>query len=140
MNEIKSLTASLDKLELVCKKLQSLIEKNTHSIIILKGDIGAGKTTLVKAYVESLGISSHVTSPTFVLQHCYDGKIYHYDCYNRDLSDLLALGLLDLLEEDGLHFIEWGEGLFRELKEAYSNVYLIDIKRDDKKASYYFKY
>lgn len=135
----KTLRASLENINIICEEIKAMIDNKTHIIILLQGEIGAGKTTLVKAYVKFIGLDSCVTSPTFMLQHCYDSRIYHYDLYNRDLKDLLALGLMDLLAEDGVHFVEWGEGLLERIKEAYSNVQLISIERFKDYANYHFK-
>ena len=67
------------------------------------------KTTLVKAVVKALGINDEVTSPTFSLQQCYGDSIYHYDIYNHGLEHFISLGMLEELDKEGLHFVEWGD-------------------------------
>jgi tRNA threonylcarbamoyladenosine biosynthesis protein TsaE len=60
------------------------ISKNfTNGVIILRGDLAAGKTTFVKKMVKFLGVDDEVTSPTFSIQQCYGDKIFHYDMYNK---------------------------------------------------------
>ena len=87
----------------------------TDGVVILKGDLAAGKTTLVKAVVKALGISDEVTSPTFSLQQCYGDSIYHYDMYNHGLDHFISLGMLEELDKKGLHFVEWGDDKLIEI-------------------------
>ena len=79
-----------------------------NGVVILKGSLAAGKTTFVKEMVKKLGVSDDVTSPTFSLQQCYEGNIFHYDIYNHGLEHFISLGMLEELDKDGLHFMEWG--------------------------------
>ncbi len=97
--------------------LQNVITSIDKNIIILSGTLSAGKTTLVKEFVKAQGIDDEVTSPTFSIQNIYGNKIYHYDLYNKDINEFLSLGMLEELEKDGWHFIEWGEELEKYLKK-----------------------
>jgi tRNA threonylcarbamoyladenosine biosynthesis protein TsaE len=92
------------------------IKRSGKNIIILSGTLGSGKTFLVKEFVKSLGLDLDVTSPTFSIQNVYDEKVFHYDLYNKGVNEFLALGMLEELEKDGYHFIEWGEELEEILK------------------------
>jgi tRNA threonylcarbamoyladenosine biosynthesis protein TsaE len=104
--------------------------KINNGVIILKGDLAAGKTTLVKAVVKALGVGDEVTSPTFSLQQCYGDKIYHYDMYNHGLDHFLSLGMLEELEKEGLHFIEWGDNeLLKILISAEIPTVVIEIEK-----------
>ncbi|MDT8070797.1 MAG: tRNA (adenosine(37)-N6)-threonylcarbamoyltransferase complex ATPase subunit type 1 TsaE [Terriglobia bacterium] len=85
-------------------------------IVLLRGDLGAGKTTLVKGIAEAFRAAAQedVTSPTFTLIHEYRGPertLYHIDLYRIDTErELATLGLEDLINEDGaILLIEWGE-------------------------------
>lgn len=82
-------------------------------VFALVGELGAGKTHLVKGMVEGIGCSNPVTSPTFTLLHEYEGgrlPIYHFDFYRlENASAALQLGLDDYLEGDGLCVIEWAD-------------------------------
>jgi tRNA threonylcarbamoyladenosine biosynthesis protein TsaE len=88
-------------------------------LLILRGDLGTGKTTLVKGIAEALDAAEadEVTSPTFTLIHEYDGaqdgrpvKLYHLDVYRLEGErQLETLGLDDLLTPDALVLVEWGE-------------------------------
>ena len=92
--------------------------KITTGVVILKGDLAAGKTTLVKAVVKALGVDEAVTSPTFSLQQVYGEKIYHYDMYNHGLDHFLSLGMLEELEKEGIHFVEWGDDALIEILDS----------------------
>jgi tRNA threonylcarbamoyladenosine biosynthesis protein TsaE len=84
-------------------------------IVLLRGDLGAGKTTLVKGIAAGFGAASEddVTSPTFTLVHEYRGagaNLYHIDLYRVDTQrQLETLGLDDLISENSVLLIEWGE-------------------------------
>ena len=84
-------------------------------VVLLRGDLGAGKTTLVKGIAEGFGAAraEDVTSPTFTLVHEYRGPqttLYHIDLYRVDTQrDLETLGLDDLLAPNAILLIEWGE-------------------------------
>src|SRR5580693_7876597 len=84
-------------------------------IVLLRGDLGAGKTTLVKGIAEGFEAAraENVTSPTFTLVHEYRGPrvtLYHIDLYRIDTErDLETLGLDDLLAPNSIVLIEWGE-------------------------------
>jgi tRNA threonylcarbamoyladenosine biosynthesis protein TsaE len=111
-------------------KVIECIKKTNSNIIMLSGTLGSGKTTLVKEFVKSLGIKDEVTSPTFSLQNVYENKVFHYDLYNKSVSEFLSLGLLEELERDGYHFIEWGEELEEILKNFGFKYLKINIKID----------
>ncbi len=107
--------------------LQKVIKCIDKSIIILSGTLGSGKTTFVKEFVKSKNIDDFVTSPTFSIQNIY-GNIYHYDLYNKDINEFLSLGMLEELEKEGYHFIEWGEELEKYLKQFGFEYLKIEIE------------
>lgn len=90
------------------------------ALIMLIGDLGAGKTTLAKGIVEALGAAAgeDVLSPTFSLIHEYGAspKVYHIDLYRLDrVPELETLGLEDLWQEKAVVIVEWGEKFDREM-------------------------
>ncbi|SMP88154.1 tRNA threonylcarbamoyladenosine biosynthesis protein TsaE [Epsilonproteobacteria bacterium SCGC AD-308-P11] len=89
--------------------VDDVIKDFKSGVVILKGDLASGKTTFVKEMVKKLGVKEDVTSPTFSLQQCYGKNIYHYDIYNHGLDHFISLGMLEELDKDGLHFVEWGD-------------------------------
>jgi tRNA threonylcarbamoyladenosine biosynthesis protein TsaE len=92
-------------------------------LVLLRGDLGAGKTTLVKGIAEGFQAASQedVTSPTFTLVHEYRGpqvNLYHIDLYRIDTPrELETLGLDDLVAPDSILLIEWGEKFPRFARE-----------------------
>ena len=85
-------------------------------VIGLSGELGAGKTQLVKGIAGGLGIAERVHSPTFALVHIYTGgrlPLYHLDLYRLEKREQIeAAGLLEYLDSDGVTVIEWAERLF----------------------------
>lgn len=92
-------------------KLGELIAQNSYQnlVITLSGDLGAGKTTLVKGIAKGLGIKEKVTSPTFNILKCYFIKplpLYHIDAYRLNEGNK-DIGLEEFIDGDGLCVIEW---------------------------------
>ena len=86
-------------------------------LVLLKGELGSGKTTLAKGIVAGLGAAKEeeVTSPSFTLVHEYGGdrKVFHVDLYRIEESrELATLGLEELWSEDAIVIVEWGEKLW----------------------------
>ncbi len=84
------------------------------ALVLLVGDLGAGKTTMAKGIIEALGVAlaEDVRSPTFSLVHEYRGdpKVYHLDLYRLDtIPEVETLGLEDLWDERAIVVVEWGE-------------------------------
>ncbi len=124
---MKNYELSLDKLDTL---IDDVIEKFPSGVVILRGDLACGKTTFVKKIVDKLCVSDAVTSPTFSLQQCYGDKIFHYDIYNHGLEHFISLGMLEELDKDGLHFVEWGDDkLEKILNEAGINLLVIEIEK-----------
>jgi len=124
---MKKYILSLDELNVL---IEDIDENFKNGVIILRGDLAAGKTTFVKKMVKFLGIDEEVTSPTFSLQHCYGESVFHYDMYNHGLEHFISLGMLEELEKDGLHFVEWGDdALANILDSAEIKTITIDIKK-----------
>jgi tRNA threonylcarbamoyladenosine biosynthesis protein TsaE len=92
-------------------------------LVLLRGDLGAGKTTLVKGIAAAFDAAAEedVTSPTFTLVHEYRGpqaNLYHIDLYRIDtLRELETLGLDDLRSDNSILLIEWGEKFPRLVRE-----------------------
>jgi tRNA threonylcarbamoyladenosine biosynthesis protein TsaE len=99
-------------------------------LVLLRGDLGAGKTTLVKGIAEGFGAAraEDVTSPTFTLVHEYRGPrttLYHVDLYRIDSErELETLGLDDLLGPDCILLIEWGEKFPQLQRHPYLQITL----------------
>ena len=83
-----------------------------RAVVLLIGNLGAGKTTLTQGIVSGLGAASReeVSSPTFTLIHEYSDRVYHVDLYRLDTeAEVATLGLDDLFDREAVVLIEWGE-------------------------------
>ncbi len=124
---MKKYRLKLDELDSL---VDDVISEFTNGVVILKGDLASGKTTLVKAITKKMKIDDEVTSPTFSLQQCYGENIFHYDIYNHGLEHFISLGMLEELDKDGLHFVEWGDDeLINILSSAGIDVMSIEIEK-----------
>lgn len=104
------------------EKLAKLIAKNLFpgAVISLDGDLGAGKTTLTKSIAKELGITEHVSSPTFNILKCYfegDMPLYHIDAYRLEEGINSNIGLEEVIEGDGVCIIEWGKFIQEKIFE-----------------------
>ena len=97
-------------------------------VLVLTGDLGAGKTQLTKGIAEGMGATDDVTSPTFTIQMIHEGSelpLYHFDLYRlSDPDELGDAGLYDALGGDGPCVIEWGEQFVDELGDERLDVFL----------------
>lgn len=121
MNVREITTHSADETIALGRNLAEMLRP--PKLVLLRGDLGAGKTTLVKGIAEGLGAASEedVTSPTFTLVHEYRGpyaSLYHVDLYRVDTPrQLETLGLDDLFGPESILLIEWGEKFARFQRE-----------------------
>ena len=106
-------------------------------VVVLRGDLGAGKTTLVKGWVAALkaGSEDEVTSPTFTLVHEYTGpkvKVYHLDLYRLETDrELATLGIEEMAaESDALVLIEWGEKFASVMERVDAEVAMTQLEGD----------
>jgi tRNA threonylcarbamoyladenosine biosynthesis protein TsaE len=113
------------------------VELTPPLLILLRGDLGAGKTTLVKGIAEGFGAASadDVTSPTFTLVHEYRGAraaLYHIDLYRVDTErELETLGLDDLTGPQSILLIEWGEKFARFVRARDVEIALERVAEDE---------
>lgn len=110
------------------KQLGATLSPYLHAgdAVVLSGDLGAGKTQFVQGVARGLGISGDVVSPTFniVIEYA-QGKLplYHFDLYRlEDASELEDIGYYDLVEGDGVSFLEWGEKFPEALPYGYLDI------------------
>lgn len=128
MNPLRIETGSAEETIAAGRRIANMLQPGM--LILLRGELGAGKTTLMKGVVQAIGAAEpdEVTSPTFTLIHEYVGRmnsdtddmapanrsspvhLYHLDLYRLETENQLAtLGLEELLSEDAIVVVEWGE-------------------------------
>ena len=117
----------LDELDTVAHQL--LAEGRQQSVWLLDGDMGAGKTTLIKAICKALGVVSTVHSPTFSLVNEYtthEGHaVYHFDCYRlRNEAEALDIGIEEYFASGNYCFIEWPERIMSLWPALYYQIQL----------------
>src|SRR5579864_9807242 len=122
----------------VGRKLAGLLKP--PQLLLLRGELGTGKTTLVKGIAQALDAAEpeEVTSPTFTLVHEYDGtregkpvKLFHIDVYRLESErQLETLGLDELLTPDALVFVEWGDK-FKSIKKRATGEITISSEGGD---------
>ncbi|MGE5381055.1 MAG: tRNA (adenosine(37)-N6)-threonylcarbamoyltransferase complex ATPase subunit type 1 TsaE, partial [Methylocystaceae bacterium] len=95
-------------------------------VIYLAGELGMGKTTLVKGIGRGLGCKEMITSPTFTLVNMYTGRmtLYHCDFYRLSGDDAEQLGIKELIGQQGLFAVEWAETIHPEILPAGLNIRL----------------
>lgn len=104
-------------------------------VLVLTGDLGAGKTQLTKGIAAGMGVTDDVTSPTFTIEMVYEGTtmpLYHFDLYRlNDPDQLEDTGLYDALESDGPTIIEWGEQFAEQIGERTLDVYVSRLSEEE---------
>ena len=131
----KKVEYSLNKIDEIS---QLIIDKiKTVKIIMLRGELGSGKTTLVKSVLKKMGINDCVTSPTFSIVNEYDFSeniIYHFDLYRIEkIEELDIIGFEDYIYSQNICFIEWPEIVLNNIDLKYLDIeirYLGEDKRE----------
>jgi tRNA threonylcarbamoyladenosine biosynthesis protein TsaE len=117
---------NIDDLDLISEKL---IEQFKHKVVLFYGEMGNGKTTLIKQLCKKLGVNESTSSPTFSIVNEYktnDNKtIYHFDFYRiKDENEVLDFGYEEYLYSNNFCFIEWPEKIPNMLPEHVVKVYI----------------
>jgi tRNA threonylcarbamoyladenosine biosynthesis protein TsaE len=123
---------SIDELDAVATKL--IKEFKSHKIIAFYGEMGVGKTTLIKSICKALGTNDNVSSPTYSLVNEYaiaeSASLYHFDFYRiNSIEEAIDLGLDDYFYSGSINFIEWPEKINELLPPQYVKV-SIDLNAD----------
>jgi tRNA threonylcarbamoyladenosine biosynthesis protein TsaE len=110
-------------------------------IIVLHGEMGAGKTTLVKAMAEQLGVSTGMSSPTFSIVNEYEtadgSKVYHFDFYRlKNEAEAYDIGIDEYFDSGNYCFIEWAEKIPTLLPQDRVDVYIKTITNTERNISF----
>ena len=117
---------SLEEIERIANEV---VAQNPHKVIIFKGQMGVGKTTLIKVLAAILGVKDTISSPTFSLVNEYkvteNQNVYHFDFYRlQSESEALDMGIDEYLYSGHWCFIEWAEKIPNLLPDLYSTINL----------------
>lgn len=94
-------------------------------VVLLHGEMGAGKTVFVGGLARGLGLDETITSPTYAYMNDYGGRLYHFDCYRLQCgAQAEALGLTDYFDAGGICVIEWPENIADVLPANCREVFL----------------
>lgn len=117
-------TSSADETREVGAALAELVRAG--DVVLLSGDLGAGKTTFTQGFGRGLGVSERITSPTFILAREHrDGRLvlHHLDVYRLEqLDEVLDLGLPELLDSGGVVVVEWGDSILPALPADFLEI------------------
>jgi len=105
------------------------------SIVLLTGNLGAGKTLLVTGILAGLGVRRTVKSPTFNLVHTYsleNLRINHFDIYRIAPDEFFDLGFYEYFTPNDINLLEWGEKIEQDLKMEYLKINLINISENER--------
>lgn len=134
------ITNNADETIALGKQLGNLVEPGM--VILLDGDLGAGKTTFTKGIAQALGIKRYVKSPTFTLIREYpEGRIplYHMDVYRLEEGGADDLGLEEYFDGNGVSIVEWSQFVEHLLPEDYLTIHFIKDENNDEQRQLRFE-
>ena len=134
----KHISYTIDEINSIAKEILSL--DNCSKIYVFIGEMGSGKTTLIKSLVKELGYKGNVNSPTFSIINEYSNgnKIFHFDFYRiNDKNELLDLGIEEYINSDHWCFIEWPDLVIEMLPEGFIKLNLETISENERKITIY---
>ncbi|MBR5900180.1 MAG: tRNA (adenosine(37)-N6)-threonylcarbamoyltransferase complex ATPase subunit type 1 TsaE [Clostridia bacterium] len=127
------LSSSAERTRQVAFEYAKTLKKG--DVVLLSGDLGAGKTEFVKGVAEFFGLQG-VTSPTYAYLNIYGDLLYHYDCYRLSSGeDAELLGLTDYFNGDNICLVEWAENIADALPNEVKRVNISKISETQRKIS-----
>jgi tRNA threonylcarbamoyladenosine biosynthesis protein TsaE len=125
---------SIQEIQEVAQKVLSVLPTK---VIVFKGSMGVGKTTLIKALSKQLGVNTPTSSPTFSLVNEYKTEsgalIYHFDLYRlKNETEAVDIGIEEYLYSGNWCFIEWAEKITELLPEKYSQINISIIEDNER--------
>ena len=124
-------TDAVDETRSLASTIAELVRAD--DVLLLVGDLGAGKTAFAQGFAAGLGVTEQVTSPTFTLARSYSGRLRlnHLDVYRLErVHEAEDLGIAELVDEGGVTLIEWGDAVLAVLPHDYLEVRLHFVDDD----------
>jgi len=122
------------------KIVDEILPQLKHSVLLLKGNLGAGKTTFTQFLLKSLGSEDEVSSPTYSIVNEYNtpkGKVFHFDLYRlKNMEEVYDIGIEEYLDNAFLCIIEWPEVYENELYETEYHTMSIDTTGENRKINF----
>lgn len=135
MNGVVARTTSVEATRDLAAALAELARPG--DLLLLVGDLGAGKTAFAQGFGRGLGVDAPVTSPTFTLANEHQGtrlRMHHLDAYRMEsLDEVFDVGLPELLDDDGVVLVEWGDAIAPAVPADYLEVRLALGEDDDER-------
>lgn len=136
---MKQIVNSLEETKVLAKKFAKKIKMG--DVVLLNGDLGAGKTTFTQFVFYELGVKEIVNSPTFAILKIYDGKfkLYHFDTYRISTEEAIEAGFDEIFSDrNGVIFVEWSENVAPLIPKK---TIVVNIKKlDDTAREFNIKY
>ena len=126
-------TASAGQTQALAEALAGLCRPG--DVVVLAGEMGAGKTAFTQGFARGLGVTDPVTSPTFTIVREYPGErlnLHHLDVYRLEqIREVLELGVGEMLDEDAVMVVEWGDAVLPALGDSILEVRITFGEGDD---------
>lgn len=130
------ITYNLTELDAVASQILNF---SKHKIVLIDGEMGSGKTTLVKSLVKSIGSTDLVSSPTFSLVNEYQAgkeKIFHFDFYRiNKIEEVLDIGFEEYLDQNAQVFIEWAHLVLPLISHPHTSVIIETTLEENRKCT-----
>ncbi len=113
---------------------KTILQHTKHKTLLFNGEMGSGKTTLIKAILKQLGVTETVNSPTFAIVNTYtinNIKINHFDCYRlKNEAEAYQMGLDEYFYKNEWNMVEWSKKIVNLLPKEATSFYIASEKRD----------
>lgn len=131
----KIITNSREETEAFAREYAKTL--SAGDVVVLDGDMGAGKTVFSKGVAAGLGILEEVTSPTYAYMNDYDGRLFHYDCYRiESVEQAENLGLADYFDMGGICLVEWAQNISPLLPRKVKRVVIRKLDENRREIEY----